>query len=51
MYTSSQHSNRPITDLLLRYDPALPVRLSTDASYYDLGAVISNVLLSGVERL
>ncbi|GFO04468.1 Pol polyprotein [Plakobranchus ocellatus] len=36
--------------VLMRYDPDLPLRLATDASPYDLGAVLSHVTREGDER-
>lgn len=36
--------------VLCHYNPALPVRLATDASPYGIGAVLSHVMEDGTER-
>jgi len=38
------------SNLLIHYDPALPLKLAADASQYGLGAVISHVLPGGTEQ-
>lgn len=38
------------SNLLMHYDPSLPLKLAADASQYGLGAVISHVLQNGEER-
>ena len=38
-------------NILVHYDATLPMKLATDASPYGLGAVISQVLPNGVEKL
>lgn len=39
------------SDVLMHYDPFLPLRLAGDASAYGIGAVILHVLPNGTERL
>lgn len=38
------------SNVLIHYDPTLPVRMAADASAYGIGAVISHVLLNGEEK-
>ena len=38
------------SNLLMHYDPSLPLKLAADASQYGLGAVISHILPNGEER-
>ena len=38
------------SNVLVHYDPALPMKLAPDASSYGVGAVISHVLPDGTER-
>ena len=38
------------SEVLMHYDPTLPLRLASDASPYGLGAVLSHVLPGGQER-
>ena len=39
------------SNLLVHYDPTLPVRMAGDASPYGIGAVLSHVMPNGVEQL
>ena len=38
------------SNLLVHYDPTLPLKLAADASSYGLGAVISHVMADGTEK-
>ena len=42
--------NLASSDVLIEYNPALPIRLAADASAYGIGAVIAHVLPDGSER-
>ena len=38
------------SNLLVHYDPTLPVRMAVDASLYGIGAVLSHVIPNGAEQ-
>ena len=39
------------SNLLVHYEPTLPVRMAGDASPYGIGAVLAHVMANGVEEL